>query len=310
MILSVFAQVMLPILVVVASGFVFKRLTDFDVRPASRVSLYLFSPALIFSSLVEAEIGGGEALRAVTFMVALTALLAALTIVIGVILRYDRATNAALLLCTMFSNTGNYGLPLALFAFGQAGFEAAIIFFVTQGILTQTLGIYIAGSGSAGWREGVSGLLRMPQLYSVFAALAIRYIGPEYVTESGNLANDIYRGIDLMGQAAIPVLLVILGAQLARASIEAGEKTQIGVASAIKLVVAVPLSYALARLLGFDDLTTSVAVILGSMPTAVNVAVLATEFDIKPKLVSSTVIVSTALSFVTLTVLISAFGGG
>ncbi|WP_119070272.1 AEC family transporter [Rubrobacter indicoceani] len=310
MILSVFAQVMLPILFVVASGFAFKKLTDFDVRPASRVSLYLFSPALIFSSLVEAEIGGEEALRAVAFMLVLTAILGTLTLLVGVSLRYDRATKAALLLCTMFSNTGNYGLPLALFAFGQAGFEAAIVFFVTQGILTQTLGIYIAGSGQAGWREGVSGLLRMPQLYSVFAALAIRYIGPEYVTDSGNLANDIYRGVDLMGQAAIPVLLVVLGAQLAGARIEAGEKTLIGIATAIKLLIAVPLSYAIARLLGFDDLTTGIAVILGSMPTAVNVVILATEFDIRPKLVSSTVIVSTAASFVTLTVLISVFGGG
>jgi malate permease and related proteins len=40
------------------------------------------------------------------------------------------------------------------------------------------------------------------------------------------------------------------------------------------------------------------------MPTAVNVIVLALEFDLRPKLVSSIVIVSTALSFVTLTVLL------
>lgn len=308
-IIEVFAQVMVPILVVVGAGFVFKRLTDVDVRPASRVSLYLLSPALIFSSLVEAEISGEDALRAVTFMVALTVVLALLTVIPGLILGLDRGSRTALLLCTIFSNTGNYGLPLAMFAFGQVGFETAVIFFVTQGVLTQTLGIYVAGSGQAGWRAGLSGLLRMPPVYAVAAALAIRYVGPEYVTDSSNLLNDLFRGIDLMGQAAIPLLLIILGAQLSGTRIEAGEKTLIGVASFIKLVAAVPISYGIAQIAGLDPFTTKIAVILGSMPTAVNVVILATEFDIRPKLVSSTVIVSTAVSFVTLTVLISALGG-
>jgi hypothetical protein len=72
----------------------------------------------------------------------------------------------------------------------------------------------------------------------------------------------------------------------------------------IRLFAAVPLSYGLAYVLGLDPLPTKLAVVLGSMPTAVNVIVLALEFDLRPKLVSSIVIVSTALSFVTLTVLL------
>lgn len=85
---------------------------------------------------------------------------------------------------------------------------------------------------------------------------------------------------------------------------------QIGLATGLKLFAAVPISYAIAVLVGLGPLETRLAVILGSMPTAVNVVIFATEFDIKPKLVSSTVIVSTALSFVSLTALISLLGGG
>lgn len=308
--LGVFNQVMVPILFIVGAGFAFKKLTDVDVRPASRISLYLLSPALIFSVLVEAEIGGADALRSVGFMVLLTGVLGLLTFLFALPFGYERRTRTALLLCVMFSNTGNYGLPLALFAFGREGFEAAVIFFITQGVLAQTLGLYIAGSGQAGWRNGVLRLLGAPQIYAVLGALLIRYAGPEHVTESGNLLNDLFRGVDLMGQAAIPLLLVILGIELAGARISSDEGVQIGLATGLKLFAAVPISYAIAVLVGLGPLETRLAVILGSMPTAVNVVILATEFDIKPKLVSSTVIVSTALSFISLTALISLLGGG
>jgi predicted permease len=164
LLLEVFAQVMVPILVVVGSGYLFRLTVDADLRPLSRVSLYLLSPALIFSSLVEAEIAEGQTLRIVAFSVLLVGIMAVLTLTAGGIFRFSHETNTALMLSTMFTNTGNYGLPLALFAFSQQGFEQAILFFVMQGIMVQTLGIYLAGSGHGGWREGATTLLKMPQI--------------------------------------------------------------------------------------------------------------------------------------------------
>ena len=304
LLLEVFAQVMVPILVVVGGGYLFRLTVDMDLRPLSRVSLYLLSPALIFSSLVEAEIAGGQTLRIVAFSVLLVGIMSVLTLAAGGMFRFSRETNTALMLSTMFTNTGNYGLPLALFAFGQQGFEQAILFFVMQGILVQTIGIYLASSGHGGWREGAATLLKMPQLYAVGAALALRWAGPEIVTTSENIASNLFRGVSLMGDAAIPILLVLLGAELARAEIDTRDVVGISVAVIIRLFVAVPISYGLAYVLGLDPLPAKLAVVLGSMPTAVNVIVLALEFDLRPKLVSSIVIVSTVLSFVTLTILL------
>lgn len=310
MLLEVFAQVMVPILVVVGSGYLLQLIIDLDIRSLSRVSLYLLSPALIFASLVEADIAQGQTLRIITFSVLLVGIMAALTLAAGGALGFSRETNTALMLSTMFTNTGNYGLPLALFAFGQRGFEQAILFFVVQGVLVQTLGIYLAGSAQGGWREGAATLLKIPQLYAVAAALALRAAGPELVTSSENVAGDLFQGIALMGDAAIPLLLVILGAELARAEIDAEDTVGIAVATIIRLFAAVPISYGLAYVLDLDQLSTKLAVVLGSMPTAVNVTILALEFDLRPKLVSSIVIVSTALSFVTLTLLLGALGAG
>jgi predicted permease len=310
MLLEVFAQVMVPILVVVGSGYLLRLTLDLDLRPLSRVSLYLLSPALIFSSLVEAEIAQGQTLRIIAFSVLLVGIMAALTLAAGSIFGFSRETNTALMLSTMFTNTGNYGLPLALFAFGQQGFEQAILFFVMQGVMVQTLGIYLASSGQGGWRDGVATLFKMPQLYAVVAALALRWAGPELVTASENLAGNLFRGVSLMGEAAIPVLLVLLGAELARAEVATGDAAGISVAVVIRLFAAVPISYGLAYVLELDPLSTNLAVVLGSMPTAVNVTVLAIEFDLRPKLVSSIVIVSTILSFFTLTILLGVLGAG
>jgi predicted permease len=85
---SVFAQVLLPIMVVVASGYLLQRRLELDLHSVNRVSLYLLSPALIFSSLVQSRIEVSETLRIIAFM-------------------------------TLFMNAGNYGLPAARFAFGQ-----------------------------------------------------------------------------------------------------------------------------------------------------------------------------------------------
>ncbi|QIN78228.1 transporter [Rubrobacter marinus] len=314
MLLDVFSRVMVPILVVVGAGFWLRRVTDLDVRPLTRVTLYLLSPALIFSSLVEAEIGGGQTLRIVAFSVLLVAAMGLLALAAGRALGYSRETNTALMLSTMFTNTGNYGLPLALFAFGGDGFDRAVLFFVAQGVLVHTLGIYLAGSGGGegrgGWRGGATTLLRMPQLYAVAAALTLRWVGPEVVTQSRGVVGSLFEGISLMGSAAIPLLLVVLGAELARARVEAADAVGVSVAAAIRLLAAVPVSYGLARALGLDPLATDLAVVLGSMPTAVNVTVLALEFDVRPKLVGSIVVVTTVLSFATLTVLLGALGAG
>ena len=80
LLLEVFAQVMVPILVVVGSGYLFRLSVDMDLRPLSRVSLYLLSPALIFSSLVEAEIAQGQTLRIVAFSVLLVGITLMLTL--------------------------------------------------------------------------------------------------------------------------------------------------------------------------------------------------------------------------------------
>lgn len=303
MITGVFMQVLLPILVVVGAGYALRRLVNLDIQSVNRVSIYLMSPALIFSSLARMRTGSSQAFKIVIFMVVLVVVLGAVSWLAEKATRKDRATTTAVMLCTMFMNAGNYGLPLARFAFGERGFEQAVVFFVVQSVLAQTLAVYIAGSGGGGWREGLRRLVRMPQIYAVAGGLALREVG----VPTAGAAADLMRGVNLLAEATIPLLLVILGMQLAETRVVT-EGTQVALAAGMRLVLSVPLAFAIAHLLGMGPLTTRLAVVLGSMPTAVNITILSIEFDVRPKLVSSVVVVSTAASFITLTLLLVFMG--
>ena len=307
MALTVFAQVLLPILVVVASGYLLQRRLELDLHSVNRLSLYLLSPALIFSSLAQSRIEATETLRIAAFMTLFVVAIGLVTWLVALVLRLDGIDRAALMLCVMFMNAGNYGLPAARFAFGQEGFDRAVLFFVVQAILAQTLAIYIAGAGHGDRRGGLVQLLKMPQIYAVLAVLAVRLGGLRLDPEGEGILNDVFRGVDLVGDAAVPLLLIVLGLQLAETG-RIGEGPKVALATVLRLGLSVPLAIGLSYALNLDGLSTKLAIMLSSMPTAVNVTILAIEFNVRPRFVSSVVVVSTAASVFSLTLILVLLG--
>jgi predicted permease len=149
--------------------------------------------------------------------------------------------------------------------------------------------------------------LRMPPLYAVLTALVVRFGGMRSALMGDGILGDLFRGVALVGDATVPILLVILGLQLAE--IEGiDQKRLVALAGGLRLVLSVPIALLLAGSLGLDELSTKLAVILASMPTAVNMTIFAIEFDVRPRYVSSVVTTSTVASVVTLTVLLAFVG--
>jgi predicted permease len=107
----------------------------------------------------------------------------------------------------------------------------------------------------------------MPQIYAVLAALAFRLGGVRLDPMGGGILNDVFRGVDLVGDAAVPLLLIILGLQLAETErISEGPKVALG--TALRLGLSVPLAVGLSYLLNLDELSTKLTMMLSSMPTA------------------------------------------
>jgi predicted permease len=220
-------------------------------------------------------------------------------------LRLSGPQRSGFLLTTTFMNSGNYGLSISRFAFGEIGFQYAVIGYLTQAILAQTLAVYLASAGRGSRRAALGQVFRLPLIYAVLLALALRLAGIRLDETNGAVAVGLYRGARLVADAALPILLLILGTQLTQRQ----PVTAVGalaLASVLRLLVSIPIAYALGRLLGLSGLPLAVGTIQAAMPTAVNMIVLAVEFEAWPEFVSNGVVITTLGSLVSLTLLIAA----
>jgi predicted permease len=300
MLAAAFLDVLLPIIVVVGSGYAVRRAMPLDLRSLNRLSMYVLSPALILTTLVRLSVAGDQAVRIAVTSIAVIAAMGVITLLLGRLLRIERAGLAALLLCTMFMNAGNYGLPTARFAFGDAGLERALLFFLPQTLLSQVLAIAIATSGhGATWRASIRQVLRMPQIYAAMAGLVALFLGVRIDTSPPALAG-VLRGIALISDATLPLLLLLLGMQLAQ-GIDLVDPRMTGLAAILRLVVSPLVALGIARGLGLDDVAWRVVVLQAGMPCAVNMALYALEFDARPRFVAGTVALTTMISPLTLT---------
>lgn len=302
--LEAFSEVLLPVVVVVSLGYLLGRAFVLDGRTLNRLSLYVLSPCLVFVTLLRTDVAGVEAFRLAAQMLLVMAATIGLSFLAAPLLGLSGPRRSGFTLISTFMNSGNYGLSVSRFAFGDIGFQYAVIGYLTQAVLSQTVAIYLASAGSAGRRAAFRQVFRVPLIYAVLLAVGLRLLGVRLDETEGPLALGIYRGLRLAADATLPLLLLILGTQLTdRRPISApGVLTA---AAAIRLLASIPIGYGAGVLLGLDGLPLHVGTIQGAMPTAVNMIIIAAEFGAWPELVRSGVIVTTLGSLVSLTILIA-----
>jgi malate permease and related proteins len=298
--LALFANNILPIFLAAGAGFLAQRIWQVNPRSLSQVAFYIFSPNLIFHLLTSSQLATDDVLRMAGFALVVTMLLAGLAWWFGRLIRLERRMLIAVILTVMFSNAGNYGLSLNLFAFGETGLAHASIFFVVSAILMYTVGVFIASLGSSTIGHALLGLFKVPAVYAVVLALLFNRFNWE-------LPTSLDRTVSLLGNAAIPVLLVLMGVQLAGSQWN-GQKLAMTVSNSLRLVASPLIALLLAIPFGLEGAARQAGVSEAAMPTAVITIVLATEFDVEPAFVTGVVFTSTLLSPLTLTPLLAYLG--
>ena len=294
---SIFASDIVPIFIVAGVGFLLARRFGASVKTLSTVAFNSLSPCLVFNQLVTAQVSGSQSLRVAAFCVLLTIAIGLVARLTSMPLRLDRMTLSSFLLVAMFSNSGNYALPVVLFAFGREALSFASVYFVTSAILIYTAGILVAASGHGSVRLALARLLKVPAIYAVTAAVIV-------LSTHATVPAAIMRPIGLLSDAAIPIMLLVLGMQLERAVVP---KHPLAVAAAVvlSLVVAPSIAFALTWFLGITGAARQAAIVEASMPAAVITTVLALEFDLDAAFSTSVVFFTTLLSPITLVLLIA-----
>ena len=293
---NTFANNLLPIMLIAAAGYALGKTLTVDSRTIGRMVFYIFSPLLVFNLMVTSQLNLQQALTTIGYTTAVIAVMGVIAFILGKLFQLERAHLLAVILTVAFGNTGNYGLPLVKFAFGDEALAVASIFYVTTTILFNTVGVVIASLGHLDLKSAILGVFKLPILYAVTVALLVKGFGLQ-------IPLPLSRTIEIAANGAIPAMIILLGLELTRIEWSHSWKaTGLGVAA--KLLIGPVVGLLLASLFGLHGHTRQGSAIEAAMPAAVATTVVATEYKLEPSLVTAIVFFGTVLSPLTLTPLI------
>lgn len=195
-------SIVLPVFGCALVGFIWKRVKpELDEETLSELTVYIGSPCLIFHALVTAE-SSPEALRSMG-LYALIGISSTIALS-AVFLRMARIEASSFLGPLSFGNTGNLGIPICFFAFGNEGKALGIAYFGVSFLMNSVVGELLFSGHFA-----LKRVLRSPLVYA--AILSVIVVGFEL-----EVPTTVLRTTELLGGLAIPLMLIALGASLAR----------------------------------------------------------------------------------------------
>ncbi len=281
-------------------GYAIGRKTDYDLKFTTDVTMYFTLPTLIFSALVHKW---DTPFLAREFMV--TGLGAVFIIfstagLVAVYIKMSKRQDLKVLYPTvMFINAGNLALSLDYFAFGYDGFLRGVLFQVVNTSLMYSLGVYLVGR-----HLNLKTILKTPFMYAALAGTLIWVYHIE-------LPEFILRGVEFLGNAALPVLVLMLGYSLKNISwsdlplaVSGGALRIFGGLGAATIFVVVLLKTGFIGQMPGDALTMKVLILNGSMPAALGIYLLAQKYDQRPELVAPTVFASTLIGLMTIPIVL------
>ena len=273
-------EIVAPVFLLAAVGFIWVKMGfEYRIQFVTRLAMTLAVPCLIFVSLMQTQLDT-QAIAQVS--IATVATYGVVTILMWALVWIGRLDRRTFLAPLIFGNTGNLGLPLALFAFGDAGLSNAIVVFAIMAVMSFTFGIWlVSGSGS------LSKVVGEPMVGATILGAVFLWQGwqtPTFVTNT----------LDLIGQMAIPLMLITLGVAVAR--LTPHNIGQAVLLSVVKVVLCTALAWGVGRYFDLDKIAFGVLVLQVATPVAVTSYLLAEKYGADANAVAGLVVVSTVIS--------------
>ena len=284
----------------------FRLLSEASVAGVNAFVFYFALPAFIFNLLATsplADVANGPFVAA---YLGTGLVLFAVAAVLGRLLFKVRRSEAALQgSAAVLGNTGYMGIPLVAAAFGDRAAIPLVLGLTLEATVLIPLTIILVEAQKgldAGWSRllgsVVGAMVRNPIIIAIFAGVLVSAV-------SLGLPTPIESFTALLGDAAGPCALFALGATLASFPISTGIG-EVSYMTLFKLLVPPPaMWFATTRLFDVDPLWATVAILGAALPVAANVFIIARQYDTYVERVSSAILVSTAISVVTVSALLT-----
>ncbi len=289
-----------PVFLIVALGYMIGRKTDYNLSFTTDVTMYFTLPTLIFSALVHKWDTPFLAREFIITGVGTLVIILGTGVLVAIYLRMSGNQDLKIMYPTvMFINAGNLALTLDYFAFGYDGFLRGVLFQVVNTSLMYSLGVFLVARNLS-----LKAILKVPFIYAAIGGTLIWIYHIQ-------LPEFVLRGVEFLGNAALPVLVLMLGYSLKNVSL-----ANIGVALSGGFIrifgglaisvgfVAVLISTNLVGGEPGDALTVKVLILNGSMPAALGIYLMAQKYNQNPELVAPTVFASTIIGLVTIPIVL------
>ena len=283
-IISQLSGIVLPVFICIAFGVLWAKVrTPFDASLITSLVYSIGVPCLILATFQKVTLSPAAIME---IALATLTCYALFTLLASFVIRMLRLETGCYLPALMFPLTGSMGLPVSYFAFGDEGLALAIVYF-TFG----TIGSFTIGAAIAEGKLSLAGIVRIPVVYAVVIAVSMQLTGLR-------LPAWIFNTVDLLGGIVIPAQLVALGYSLLQLRVGGiARSASLGV---FRLAMGMAVGFAIAELFSLDGAARAIVIIQSAMPVAVSSYLFAEKFNRRPEEVAGMVVVSTAVSCVTL----------
>lgn len=280
-------SILFPMFALVFVGFITTKLLKPDYSSINRINMYVLIPALVFASLVNMPLNLDQV---PLIMAALVAILLPGLLML-VVCHFAKLNYRAWAPPNMFRNSGNLAIPLFTYTFGETALAPAVLLFVVSASLHSTLGLAIMSK-----ENPLKLILKTPLFYAAFAALAVNLSGID-------VWQPLYEASDLLGGAAVPIMLLSLGAQMINMQ---WSGLRPGVLGTVLSIATGAVSYLVIYLfIPLSTLHLQMMVLFAMLPPAVMNFVFAEQFQAEPRLVATKVLFSNFFTIITLPLLLS-----
>jgi len=287
-IIILIANIVLPVFLITLIGYVFGKIKRINLTAINDFVIYVSTPCLILSSLAEKPI---EISLAAKVFVSVVGVICGCIVIGYLIIKALKLPNKVYLPTVLFANTGNMGLPLVLFAFGDIGFNVAILYMVSTTILHYTLGIMILNFG----RNPLE-VFKLPLIYSAVLGIMLSVWG-------WTMPIAVERGVHLLGEASIPTMIFALGYKLSEIALShVGRSFLFG---GLRVGLGFVLGIVFVKLLSLDGVVASVVILQSAMPPAVFNFVLAEKYKQDSRMVASITMAGTLISVATTPIILA-----
>jgi len=265
-----------------------------DLASLTKLSIYFLIPALILNALAKTKLSFADAgLLSLAYILYL--------LVLGAIAYFatkgqTKTVAGAIIVSSLFGNTGNMGLPISQFAYGEAGLERAVVLLVVSLIIMFVVGPTVLSGKTDSIRKRFIAAIKLPPIWASLIGIGINILNIP-------IPQSIDRSINLLGSGAIPILLISLGIQMKRSwtwKIDGSALATTG----LRLLIGPVVAYLIARLLGLANLDIKILVLSATMPAAVTMFIVALEVKGAYETVAKSVVATTIASIFALSAII------